>query len=76
VDGSGQVSRISINDSGPGIDSSRREQIFKPFYTTKRGGTGLGLALVQRIIVFHNGRIVVDTSPQGGASVQITLPLL
>ena len=75
VDGAGQVSRISINDSGPGIDSSRREQIFKPFYTTKRGGTGLGLALVQKIIVFHNGRIAVETSSQGGASFQVTLPL-
>jgi len=75
VDGPGHVSRISINDSGPGIESGRREQIFKPFYTTKRGGTGLGLALVQKIIVFHNGRIVVDRSPHGGASFQITLPL-
>ncbi|MEP7308506.1 MAG: ATP-binding protein [Acidobacteriota bacterium] len=76
VDGFGKVSRISINDSGPGIDARRREQIFKPFYTTKRGGTGLGLALVQKIIVFHNGRIVVDKSPQGGASFQVTLPLV
>ncbi len=76
VDDTGQFSRISINDSGPGIDPGQREQIFKPFYTTKRGGTGLGLALVQKIIVFHNGRISVGTSPQGGASFQITLPLV
>jgi signal transduction histidine kinase len=75
VDGQARVSRISIEDGGPGIDAGRREQIFKPFYTTKRSGTGLGLALVQKIIVFHNGRITVDTSPQGGASFQITLPL-
>ncbi|MGH9144079.1 MAG: ATP-binding protein, partial [Vicinamibacterales bacterium] len=38
-------------------------------------GTGLGLALVQKIIVFHNGRITVSTAPQGGATFQITLPL-
>jgi signal transduction histidine kinase len=76
VDDGAHVSRISINDSGPGIDPLHREQIFKPFYTTKRGGTGLGLALVQKIIVFHNGRIIVGTSPQGGASFQITLPLV
>jgi len=41
----------------------------------KRNGTGLGLALVQKIIVFHNGRIAVAAAPQGGASFQITLPL-
>jgi signal transduction histidine kinase len=75
VDGAAQLSRISISDGGPGVDPDRREQIFKPFYTTKRGGTGLGLALVQKIIVFHNGRIAVETSSQGGASFQVTLPL-
>ena len=48
--------------------------MFRPFFTLKRNGTGLGLALVQKIIVFHNGRIVVGTSPDGGASLQITLP--
>jgi len=71
----GRFSRVSISDGGPGVDPDRREQIFKPFYTTKRGGTGLGLALVQKIIVFHNGRIAVETSSQGGASFQVTLPL-
>jgi nitrogen fixation/metabolism regulation signal transduction histidine kinase len=76
VDDTGQFSRISINDNGRGIDPRLREQIFKPFYTTRRGGTGLGLALVQKIIVFHNGRINVGTSPQGGAAFQITLPLV
>jgi two-component system, NtrC family, sensor histidine kinase HydH len=75
IDSLRQYSRISVNDSGPGIDPSKREQIFRPFYTSKRSGTGLGLALVQKIIVFHNGRIAVGTSPQGGASLQVTLPL-
>ena len=49
--------------------------MFQPFFTSKRNGTGLGLALVQKIIVFHNGRISVAKSPQGGASLHITLPL-
>ena len=75
VDAERQYSSISVNDSGPGIDPSERDLIFRPFYTSKRNGTGLGLALVQKIIVFHNGRIAVGTSPQGGASLQITLPL-
>ena len=49
--------------------------MFRPFFTTKRNGTGLGLALVQKIVVFHNGRISAGRSPLGGASLQITLPL-
>ncbi len=71
-----QISRISVNDSGPGIAPEARARLFRPFFTTKRTGTGLGLALVQKIIVFHNGRIAVGTAPQGGASFQITLPLV
>ncbi len=70
-----KLSRIAVNDNGPGIDVASRERIFRPFFTSKRSGTGLGLALVQKIIVFHNGRVSVATSPQGGASLQITLPL-
>jgi signal transduction histidine kinase len=69
-----KVSRIAVNDNGPGIAPALRERVFRPFFTSKRNGTGLGLALVQKIIVFHNGRIVVGTSPAGGASLQITLP--
>jgi len=70
-----RVSRIAVNDNGPGIAPALRERIFRPFFTSKRSGTGLGLALVQKIIVFHNGRIVAGTSPFGGASLQITLPV-
>jgi signal transduction histidine kinase len=70
-----RISRISVNDSGPGVALAAQDRIFRPFFTSKRTGTGLGLALVQKIIVFHNGRISVGTSPQGGASFQVTLPL-
>jgi signal transduction histidine kinase len=75
IDLAQKVSRIAVNDNGPGIEIASRERIFRPFFTSKRTGTGLGLALVQKIIVFHNGRVSVGTSPQGGASLQITLPL-
>jgi signal transduction histidine kinase len=74
LDAAANTSRIAVNDNGPGIASALRERVFRPFFTSKRSGTGLGLALVQKIIVFHNGRIVVGTSPAGGASLQITLP--
>jgi signal transduction histidine kinase len=67
--------RIAFNDNGGGIPPELRERVFRPFVTTKRSGTGLGLALVQKIIVFHNGRIVAGSSPSGGASMQISLPL-
>jgi signal transduction histidine kinase len=74
VDRQQQVSRITVDDNGPGIDPAARDRVFRPFFTTKRSGTGLGLALVQKIIVFHNGRVAAGTSPLGGASLQIFLP--
>ena len=74
LDPAAKLSRLAVNDNGPGIATPLRERVFRPFFTLKRNGTGLGLALVQKIIVFHNGRIVVGTSPDGGASLQITLP--
>jgi signal transduction histidine kinase len=69
-----QTCRIVVDDNGPGIDPSARERVFRPFFTSKRSGTGLGLALVQKIIVFHNGSIIVGTSDLGGASLRVTLP--
>jgi len=70
-----KISRIAVEDSGPGIPASARDRVFRPFFTTKRSGTGLGLALVQKIVVFHNGRVAAGASRLGGASLQITLPL-
>ncbi|MBI3262885.1 MAG: PAS domain-containing protein [Acidobacteria bacterium] len=60
-------SRVVVCDNGPGIAAADRERIFQPFFTSKRNGTGLGLALVQKIIVTHNGRILVGEGPGGGA---------
>lgn len=75
VDGAQKVIRITVDDNGPGIPPEQRDRVFQPFYTSKRSGTGLGLALVQKIIVNHNGRIAIGTSELGGASLQVTLPL-
>ena len=75
LDVAARISRISITDNGPGVPVALRERVFQPFFTTKRDGTGLGLALVQKIIVFHNGRVVATSAPHGGASFQVTLPL-
>ena len=62
VDPDQRLQRVTVEDSGPGIPPESRDRVFQPFYTSKRSGTGLGLALVQKIIVFHNGRIVVSSS--------------
>ena len=77
VDGrvEGSSVRVTVDDNGPGIPAADRERVFRPFVTTKGRGTGLGLALVQKIIVTHNGRIQLASAPSGGASVQIVLPL-
>ena len=54
---------ISINDSGPGISQSEAEKVFRPFYTTKDQGTGLGLSLAHRIVEAHKGLMWVCHNP-------------
>ncbi len=76
TDAAQKLQRIAVNDNGGGIPAALRERVFQPFFTSKRNGTGLGLALVQKIIVFHNGRIIAASSSSGGASLQITLPIV
>jgi signal transduction histidine kinase len=75
VDRSQNVLRVSVVDNGPGVDPDLREKVFQPFFTTTGHGTGLGLALVRKIVVTHNGRITLSSSEDGGAAFQITLPL-
>jgi signal transduction histidine kinase len=75
LDATQNQTRVSVHDNGPGLDPNARERIFRPFFTTKKNGTGLGLALVQKIIVTHNGRITAGSSASGGACFQVTLPL-
>jgi len=67
---------VIIDDNGPGVPVNARERIFQPFFTSKKHGTGLGLALVQKIVVSHNGRVSVGTSPAGGARLQVVLPII
>ncbi len=69
------VQRISVSDNGPGIPPADLPKIFRPFYTTKAQGTGLGLAVVQKIVVQHGGTVEVRNQPQGGAEFILWLPL-
>ncbi len=68
--------RLRVIDNGPGVDPSVRDKIFQPFFTTRRDGTGLGLALVQKIVVTHNGRVTVSNEAGGGAVFEMILPLI
>src|SRR5215469_3453589 len=67
--------RIVVADNGPGIASAALPKLFRPFFTTKSNGTGLGLAVVQKIIVQHGGQVEVRNCPKGGAEFIVTLPL-
>ncbi len=67
--------RLTIADNGPGVPADLREKVFQPFFTTRSDGTGLGLALVQKIVVVHNGRITLSESEAGGAAFHLVLPL-
>lgn len=67
--------RVSVSDDGPGLDPSLGERVFQPFVTGRARGTGLGLALVQKIVVTHNGRITAGRSDSGGAAFHVVLPL-
>jgi len=73
--GSGTIARIVISDTGPGIPPANLDRIFEPYFTTKEGGTGLGLALTHRIILEHRGSIRAENGPGGGARFVIELPL-
>jgi len=67
---------LKFSDTGPGIPAEIVDKIFDPFFTTKKPGkgTGLGLALVQRIVSMHNGSIDIEHTGKSGTTFRITLP--
>ncbi len=68
--------RISIKDTGIGISESARGRLFDLFFTTKEQGTGLGLSTVRKIVDVHRGRIDIESVPNGGTTVIVTLPCM
>ena len=66
--------RIVVADDGPGIPRDVLSKLFLPFYTTKPDGTGLGLAVVQKIAVHHGGSAEARNLPEGGAEFILTVP--
>ncbi len=68
--------KIEVEDTGPGIPPSESDRIFNPFYTTKEGGTGMGLALAHKIVEDHGGTINFQSGRAGGTVFTVVLPLL
>lgn len=66
---------IKVRDNGVGIEEQNLDRVFLPFFTTRDEGTGLGLALVQKIILSHNGVVRVNSRPGEGATFHLSLPL-
>jgi signal transduction histidine kinase len=65
---------VEIADTGPGVPQEMKEQIFNPFYTTKKSGVGLGLAIVSKIVDAHGGTVKLVSAPGQGACFRVTLP--
>ena len=71
----GKDVKVGIRDYGRGIDEENLDQIFKPFYTTKAEGLGMGLSINRSIIEAHGGRAWAENNPAGGAAFYYTIPV-
>ena len=72
--GAGPTLVLEIRDTGPGIPRNLLPRLFAPGFTTKENGSGIGLAIAERVVTAHRGRIVLDPNVGGGTVVAITLP--
>lgn len=75
IDDEGEWADVVVLDRGPGFPPDALDRVFVPFFTRRPGGTGLGLALVQRIVQVHGGRVGAHQRAGGGAIVAFSLPL-
>jgi signal transduction histidine kinase len=65
--------RIEVRDNGPGIPEDRREDVFLPFYTTHKGGSGVGLSFARQVALAHGGSICALHGPEGGANIRMMI---
>ena len=72
----GRFAHLRISDNGPGFPVELLSRIFEPYVTTKARGTGLGLPIVKKIVEEHLGTIEISNAPEGGARIDIRLPLV
>jgi PAS domain S-box-containing protein len=75
VSGGKRWARVDVQDTGPGVPPDVLGKIFQPFFTTKTTGTGLGLAVVKRIMEAHHGEVLVESRAGEGTKVSLLLPL-
>jgi signal transduction histidine kinase len=68
------IIKISFTDTGRGMSKEQQKKIFQPFYTEKTGGSGIGLALAQKITRFHGGTVTFDTREKKGTTFFVFLP--
>jgi PAS domain S-box-containing protein len=65
---------VEVRDNGVGMAPEQRDKVFLPFFTTKPTGTGLGMAIVKKIMDLHNAEIEIDSLPGGGTAVRLVIP--
>lgn len=65
---------VSVSDLGPGIEPEKLPRVFEPFFSTKKGGLGIGLSVAEKIVTAHSGRIWAENHPAGGAVFHLVLP--
>jgi len=70
----GPTAVVEVSDNGSGIAPEHRDKLFLPFFTTKPTGTGLGMAIVKKIMDLHGGEIEIDSTPQRGTTVRLVIP--
>lgn len=70
----GSILELHVIDTGPGMDEATRDRVLQPYFTTKTGGTGLGLPTARRIVEAHGGRLDLHTEPGRGTDFTIVLP--
>lgn len=75
-EGSPGEAEIVFADTGPGVSPADRDKVFRPFFTTKTTGTGLGLGIARRIVQEHGGSLTLDEPHDGGAVFRLRLPLV
>jgi PAS domain S-box-containing protein len=73
---SGHTIVVTVRDNGPGIPKEIMSKLFVPFFTTRKAGSGLGMAVTRRIVENHGGSIGVDSAPGEGTTVRISIPIV
>ncbi|RWC58458.1 ATP-binding protein [Mesorhizobium sp.] len=75
VQNSSKSVEITVRDTGPGVSEEHLQRLFEPFFSTKRDGMGMGLAICRTTVQAHGGRLAIESQPGMGATFRVTLPV-